>query len=194
MLGYCQKISSLEHPVLRKDKVASTACHKSTIFAADFTGRSFFNRLLLSSGPGQFESMSTKPTRQEIQAAGHSWTVLCRAMPVCCSQPSNEPRSTPSASAHGRHSKDFTPSWCAPEGIPPPVLSLHVPGAHAAGGSPAEKQSGLQGCALAPSPAVGRWQRGAAVGCGCCLHGRFRAGYGPTVTGIGCPVRGQHCR
>lgn len=154
MLGYCQKISSLEHSVLKKDKVASTACHKSTTFAADFTGKSFFNRLLPSSGSGQFESMSTNLMWQEIQAADHSRTVLCHAVPACCSQPSNEPRSMPSASAHGRHSKDFTPSQRAAARIPPPVLSFHVPGAHAGGGSPAEKQGGLQGCAPAPSPAM----------------------------------------
>lgn len=51
------------------------------------------------------------------------------------------------------------------------MLSRHVAGAHAGGGSPDEKQSGLQSCALAPSPAVGRWQRGPAVRCGCCSQG-----------------------
>lgn len=130
--------------------------------------------------------MSTNLTRQAIQAAG---AVLCSVMPACYSQP----RSTPSASAHGCHSKDFTLSHRAPAGIPPPMLSRHVAGAHAGGGSPDEKQSGLQSCALAPSPAVGRWQRGPAVRCGCCSHRRFRAGCGPTVTGIGPPARGQHC-
>lgn len=129
--------------------------------------------------------MSTNLTQQEIQAAGHSRTMLCCHASVLlpakvhakciCSQPG-----------------DFTPPHRAPAEIPPPVLSLL--GTHAGGGwSPDEKRSGLQGCALAPSPAVGRWQRGLAMAYGCCSHGRFRAGYGTMVTGIGPPAREQHC-
>lgn len=120
---------------------------------------------------------------------------------LCCAVPSRRAAPSPAMSRGPCQAHPLTVATVRispfpgvpPQGTPLPCCPSMCLGPMLQEGSPDEKQSGLQGCALAPSPAVRRWQRGATVGCGCCLHRRFRAGYGPMVAGIRSPARGQHC-